>query len=57
MARFLGVKLDYLLNMPEENDKELQNKELLEMNNKLRHFSQSDLAAVHSVINAINEKY
>ena len=57
VARFLGVKLDYLLNMPEDNDKDSQNKELLEINNKLRHFSQSDLAAVHSVVNALNEKY
>ena len=57
VARFLGVKLDYLLNMPEDNDKDSQNKELLEINNKHRQFSQSDLAAVHSVKNAINEKY
>ena len=57
VARFLGVKLDYLLNMPDDTDKDSQNNELLEINNKLRHFSQSDLAAVHSVVNALNEKY
>ena len=57
VARFLGVKLDYLLDMPEENEKNSTNPSILEIENKLRRFSQGDLQAIRSVVNALNEKY
>ena len=57
VARFLGVSLDYLLDMSDSPVQNSEDPKIQEMQNALRRFSQSDLAAVHSVINAINEKY
>ena len=57
VARFLGVSLDYLLDMSDSPVQKSEDPKIQEMQNALRRFSQSDLAAVHSVINAINEKY
>lgn len=57
VARFLGVSLDYLLDMSDSPVQNSEDPKILEMQNALRRFNQSDLAAVHSVINAINEKY
>lgn len=60
VARFLGVSLDYLLDMDEDenqNSKNPMNFKISEIENKLRRFSQNDLNAILTVINAINEKY
>ena len=59
VSRFLGVSLDYLLEMEEENQnpKNKQNPQISEIENRLRRFSQNDFNAVLSVVNAINEKY
>ena len=57
VSRFLGVSLDYLLDMDEEPSQNTFNKQILEIENKLRRFSQNDLNAILTVINAINEKY
>ena len=57
VSRFLGVSLDYLLDMTDENSQETQNPQILEIENKLRRFSQNDLNAILTLINALNEKY
>lgn len=57
VARFLGVSLDYLLDMDEEPSQNTFNKQIIEIENKLRRFSQNDLNAILTVLNAINEKY
>lgn len=56
-ARFLGVSLDYLLEMNEEAESDCQKNTISEIENCLRRFSQSDLEAILSVVNAIGEKY
>lgn len=56
-ARFLGVSLDYLLDMTEEKEQNAQSKQISEIENKLRRFSSSDLNVITTVINALNEKY
>lgn len=57
VSRFLGVSLDYLLDMSDESSKESVNPQISEIENKLRRFSQNDLNAILTVINALNEKY
>ena len=57
VSRFLGVSLDYLLDMNEEQKESTSNQQILEIENRLRRFSQNDLNAILTVINAINEKY
>lgn len=57
VSRFLGVSLDYLLDMDEEPSQNTFNKQILEIENKLRRFSQNDLNAILTVVNALNEKY
>lgn len=57
VARFLGVSLDYLLDMNEEPNQNTSNLQISEIENKLRRFSQNDLNAILTVINALNEKY
>ena len=57
VARFLGVSLDYLLDMSDSPSQNSENSKILEMQNTLRRFSRSDLDAVLSVVNALNEKY
>ena len=60
VARFLGVSLDYLLDMYEDenqNSKNPQNSKISEIENKLRRFSDSDLNAVLTMVKALNEKY
>ncbi|MBQ8678166.1 MAG: helix-turn-helix transcriptional regulator [Treponema sp.] len=57
VSRFLGVPLDYLLEMEEENSQTPQNPQILEIENRLRRFSQNDVNAILAVVNAINEKY
>ena len=60
VSRFLGVSLDYLLDMCEEenqNSKNLLNSKISEIENKLRRFSDSDLNAVLTMVKALNEKY
>lgn len=57
VARFLGVSLDYLLDMPEDSQKIEQNCKVLEIEKNLRRFSSSDVNAVFSVVTALNEKY
>ena len=57
VARFLGVSLDYLLEMPEPTNLYPSNPQIAEIENHLHHFSQNDLNAVNSIVNALNEKY
>ncbi|MBQ9207388.1 MAG: helix-turn-helix transcriptional regulator [Treponema sp.] len=57
VSRFLGVPLDYLLDMADENAQTPQNPQILEIENRLRRFSQNDVNAILTVVNAINEKY
>ena len=57
VSRFLGVPLDYLLDMADENSQTPQNPQILEIENRLRRFSQNDVNAILTVVNAINEKY
>ena len=59
VSRFLGVSLDYLLDMCEEenqNSKNPLNSKISEIENKLRRFSDSDLNAVLTMVKALNEK-
>ena len=55
--KFLGVSLDYLLDMNDETSQKSLNPQISEIENKLRRFSQNDLNAILTVVNAINEKY
>ena len=60
VSRFLGVSLDYLLDMCEDenqNSKNPLNSKISEIENKLRRFSDSDLNAVLTMVKALNEKY
>lgn len=57
VSRFLGVSLDYLLDMCEEQKESTSNQQISEIENRLRRFSQNDLNAILTVVNAINEKY
>ena len=57
VAHFLGVSLDYLLEMSESPDTPSKNLKLLEIENKIRRFSNNDLNAINSIVNAISEKY
>ncbi len=57
VARFLGVSIDYLLDMNDETSQKLLNPQISEIENKLRRFSQNDLNAILTMVNAINEKY
>ena len=56
-ARFLGVSLDYLLDMTEESGQNAPNPKILEIENRLRRFSPNDINAIQVVVNALNEKY
>lgn len=57
VARFLGVSLDYLLDMNEPINQNSESLQISEIENRLRRFSQNDLDAVLSIVNALNEKY
>ena len=57
VARFLGVSLDYLLDMNESTSQNSEGLQISEIENRLRRFSQNDLDAVLSIVNALNEKY
>ena len=57
VARFLGVSLDYLLDMSESTTQNSLNPQISEIENRLRRFSQNDLNAIITVVNALNEKY
>ncbi len=57
VARFLGVSIDYLLDMNDETSQKSLNPQISEIENKLRRFSQNDLNAILTMVNAINEKY
>lgn len=57
VARFLGVSIDYLLDMNDETSQKSLNPQISEIENRLRRFSQNDLNAILTVVNAINEKY
>lgn len=57
VARFLGVSLDYLLDMNESTSQNSESLQISEIENRLRRFSQNDLDAVLSIVNALNEKY
>ena len=57
VARFLGVSLDYLLDLNESTSQNSESLQISEIENRLRRFSQNDLDAVLSIVNALNEKY
>ena len=57
VVRFLGVSLDYLLDMTEESGQNAPNPKILEIENCLRRFSPNDINAISVVVNALNEKY
>ena len=57
VANFLGVSLEYLLGMDELSTKNTINPQIADIENSLRHFSQNDITAIHSIVNALNEKY
>ena len=57
VSRFLGVSLEYLLDMPEDSQKSEKDDKLLEIESSLRRFSKSDMNAVFSVVSALSEKY
>ncbi len=57
VARFLGVSLDYLLDMQEESIQNSQNKQISQIENNLRRFSPGDLDAIDKVVTALVEKY
>ena len=57
VARFLGVSLDYLLDMTETAAENASLHQISEIENQLRRFSQSDLNAILGVVNALTEKY
>lgn len=57
VARFLGVSIDYLLDMNDESSQKSLNPQISEIENKLRRFSQNDLNVILTVVNSINEKY
>ncbi|WP_191013934.1 helix-turn-helix domain-containing protein [Treponema zioleckii] len=57
VARFLGVSIGYLLDMDEDLQHPAANSQLLEIYNKLRHFSPTDLNAILAIVSALNEKY
>ena len=57
VSRFLGVSLDYLLDMEEAAASSPHERQVSEIESILRRFSQSDLNAILSVVEAINEKY
>lgn len=60
VSRFLGISLDYLLDMCEDenqNSKNPLNSKISGIENKLRRFSDSDLNAVLTMVKALNEKY
>ena len=57
VARFLGVSLDYLLDMSESTAQSSFSPQISEIENRLRRFSQNDLNVILSVVNALNEKY
>ena len=57
VSRFLGVSLDYLLDMNDETSQKSLNTQISEIENKLRRFSQNDLNVILTVANSINEKY
>ena len=57
VARFLGVSIDYLLDMNDETSQKSLNPQISEIENKLRRFSQNDLNVILTVVNSINEKY
>ncbi len=57
VARFLGVSLEYLLDMSEPANLNSTNPQISEIENRLRRFSQNDINAILSIVNALNEKY
>ena len=57
VARFLGVSLDYLLDLNEPTGQNSESQQISEIENRLRRFLQNDLDAVLSIVNALNEKY
>lgn len=57
VARFLGVSLEYLLDMEESTIKNSSNATILEIDSRLRRFSQNDVNAILTIVNSINEKY
>ena len=57
VARFLGVPLEILLNMPSDTEVDSTNPQITEIQNRLRKFNQNDLNAVLAVTKSIEEKY
>ncbi|MCR4714766.1 MAG: helix-turn-helix transcriptional regulator [Treponemataceae bacterium] len=57
VASFLGVSLEYLLDMTEFSTQKSVQPKILEIENRLRRFSPNDLNVILAVVNSINEKY
>lgn len=58
ISKSLGVSLEYLLGMSDKkNNSDFLPLQIKEIENILRRFSQKDLNAVTSIVNALNEKY
>ncbi len=57
VARFLGVSLEYLLDMSGPSNQNSTNPQISEIENRLRRFSQNDINAILTIVNALNEKY
>lgn len=59
ISRFLGVSLDYLLDMEKQDSSETTsyNSEIEKISHTIKKFSSEDLNAVSVIVNALNEKY
>lgn len=57
VSKFLGVSLEYLLDIADTSTQNPLPTKIIEIENKIRRFSQSDLDTIISVVNSINEKY
>lgn len=59
IAQFLGVSLDYLLDMTETKkiDAVSLHPQIQKIENSLRRFSQKDLDAILTIVTALDEKY
>ena len=56
-ASFLGVSLEYLLGIEDEDFQKSENKLIKQIDNKLLRFSEKDLNVMLSVADALDEKY
>ena len=57
VAKFLGVSLEYLLEMDEVSENPTINPQISGIENYLKRFSPNDLDVILNVTKALNEKY